>query len=65
MFKGVFLRLLEVQVKNRESAARSRARKQEYTAQLEVQVAKLREENRLLLEKVCYMILVQLLLLLC
>lgn len=44
--------LLSVQVKNRESAARSRARKQEYTAQLEVQVAKLREENRLLLEKV-------------
>lgn len=41
-----------MQVKNRESAARSRARKQEYTAQLEVQVAKLRQENRLLLEKV-------------
>ena len=41
-----------LQVKNRQSAARSRARKQEYTAQLEVQVAKLREENRLLLEKV-------------
>lgn len=39
-------------MKNRESAARSRARKQEYTAQLEVQVAKLRQENRLLLEKV-------------
>lgn len=44
--------LIPAQVKNRESAARSRARKQEYTAQLEVQVAKLREENRLLLEKV-------------
>ena len=41
-------------MKNRESAARSRARKQEYTAQLEVQVAKLREENRLLLEKVSH-----------
>lgn len=41
-------------MKNRESAARSRARKQEYTAQLEVQVAKLRQENRLLLEKVVH-----------
>lgn len=44
-----------VQVKNRESAARSRARKQEYTAQLEVQVAKLRQENRLLLEKASFL----------
>jgi hypothetical protein len=39
-------------VKNRESAARSRARKQEYTAQLEVRVAQLEEQNRRLLEKV-------------
>jgi hypothetical protein len=43
-----------VQVKNRESAARSRARKQEYTLQLETQVAQLQEENRILLEKVNY-----------
>ena len=44
--------LCRLQVKNRESAARSRARKQEYTAQLEVQVAELKEENRRLMEKV-------------
>ncbi|GAB4819854.1 hypothetical protein N2152v2_006900 [Parachlorella kessleri] len=33
-------------IKNRESAARSRARRQEYTAALEQQVAQLREQNK-------------------
>ena len=41
-----------VQVKNRESAARSRQRKQEYTADLEEQVNLLKEENKALLQKV-------------
>ena len=41
-----------MQVKNRESAARSRQRKQEYTADLEEQVNQLKEQNRLLLQKV-------------
>lgn len=41
-----------VQVKNRESAARSRARKQEYTASLEAQVEELKAANRELLERV-------------
>lgn len=34
-----------LQIKNRESAARSRARRQEYTASLEQQVAALRQQN--------------------
>lgn len=33
-------------IKNRESAARSRARKQAYTTELEAEVAKLKEENQ-------------------
>lgn len=41
-----------MQVKNRESAARSRQRKQEYTADLEEQVNQLKEQNRLLLQRV-------------
>ncbi|KAJ8771759.1 hypothetical protein K2173_028057 [Erythroxylum novogranatense] len=38
-------------IKNRESAARSRARKQAYTMELEAEVAKLNEENKELLKK--------------
>ncbi|XP_068637997.1 ABSCISIC ACID-INSENSITIVE 5-like protein 5 isoform X2 [Aristolochia californica] len=38
-------------IKNRESAARSRARKQAYTMELEAEVAKLKEENQLLQKK--------------
>ncbi|XP_039040021.1 ABSCISIC ACID-INSENSITIVE 5-like protein 7 [Hibiscus syriacus] len=38
-------------IKNRESAARSRARKQAYTLELEAEVAKLKETNRELREK--------------
>ncbi|XP_071738601.1 bZIP transcription factor 46-like [Rutidosis leptorrhynchoides] len=38
-------------IKNRESAARSRARKQAYTLELEVEVAKLKELNNELLKK--------------
>lgn len=38
-------------IKNRESAARSRARKQAYTTELEAEVAKLKEENEKLLKK--------------
>ncbi|KAK3231369.1 hypothetical protein Dsin_003250 [Dipteronia sinensis] len=38
-------------IKNRESAARSRARKQAYTMELEAEVAKLKEENQELREK--------------
>ncbi|KAJ9166240.1 hypothetical protein P3X46_021018 [Hevea brasiliensis] len=38
-------------IKNRESAARSRARKQAYTLELETEVAKLKEENQELLKK--------------
>ncbi|KAJ6675831.1 CAMP-RESPONSE ELEMENT BINDING PROTEIN-RELATED [Salix viminalis] len=38
-------------IKNRESAARSRARKQAYTMELEAEVAKLKEENEELLKK--------------
>ncbi|XP_047316366.1 bZIP transcription factor 23 [Impatiens glandulifera] len=38
-------------IKNRESAARSRARKQAYTMELEAEVAKLKEENEQLRKK--------------
>ncbi|XAR61894.1 hypothetical protein NMG60_11016440 [Bertholletia excelsa] len=38
-------------IKNRESAARSRARKQAYTMELEAEVAKLKEENEELCKK--------------
>ncbi|KAJ0604099.1 putative transcription factor bZIP family [Helianthus annuus] len=38
-------------IKNRESAARSRARKQAYTMELEAEVAKLKEENQELKRK--------------
>lgn len=38
-------------IKNRESAARSRARKQAYTLELEAEVAKLREQNQDLWKK--------------
>ncbi|XP_058097166.1 bZIP transcription factor TRAB1-like isoform X2 [Magnolia sinica] len=38
-------------IKNRESAARSRARKQAYTMELEAEVAKLKEENKELQKK--------------
>ncbi|XP_058089526.1 bZIP transcription factor 46 isoform X2 [Magnolia sinica] len=38
-------------IKNRESAARSRARKQAYTMELEAEVAKLKEENNELQKK--------------
>ncbi|GKB46641.1 abscisic acid-insensitive 5-like protein 7 isoform X1 [Tanacetum coccineum] len=38
-------------IKNRESAARSRARKQAYTLELEAEVAKLKEMNNELLQK--------------
>lgn len=41
-----------VQVKNRESAARSRQRKQEYTADLEEQVNQLKDQNKALLQRV-------------
>ncbi|KAJ4965945.1 hypothetical protein NE237_017794 [Protea cynaroides] len=39
-------------IKNRESAARSRARKQAYTMELEAEVANLKEENQKLQQKV-------------
>ncbi|CAL8464635.1 g4170 [Coccomyxa elongata] len=45
-------RLQKRMVKNRESAARSRQRKQQYTASLEQQVDELKQQNRELLEKV-------------
>ncbi|XP_074280473.1 ABSCISIC ACID-INSENSITIVE 5-like protein 5 [Silene latifolia] len=38
-------------IKNRESAARSRARKQAYTMELEQEIAKLKEENQELIRK--------------
>ncbi|CAM0947857.1 unnamed protein product [Alopecurus aequalis] len=38
-------------IKNRESAARSRARKQAYTNQLELELARLRKENAMLRER--------------
>lgn len=37
-----------MQIKNRESAARSRAKRVEYTSALEVQVEQLREQNKAL-----------------
>ncbi|KAK3151907.1 hypothetical protein QOZ80_2BG0151920 [Eleusine coracana subsp. coracana] len=37
-------------IKNRESAARSRARKQSYTNELELELAQLRRENAMLLK---------------
>ncbi|XP_075508045.1 ABSCISIC ACID-INSENSITIVE 5-like protein 5 isoform X1 [Primulina tabacum] len=46
-------------IKNRESAARSRARKQAYTMELEAEVAKLKEENQELEKKQAKMIEIQ------
>eukprot|EP00884_Botryococcus_braunii_P002624 jgi/Botrbrau1/12362/Bobra.0239s0011.1 len=45
------LRQQKRMVKNRESAARSRMRKQQYTTSLEVQVAELRKKNMELMEQ--------------
>ena len=44
--------LLRTQVKNRESAARSRARKAAHTSQLESQVEALKAENRALRQRI-------------
>ena len=41
-----------LQIKNRESAARSRAKRVEYTSALEAQVEQLREQNKALRTKV-------------
>jgi hypothetical protein len=38
-------------IKNRESAARSRARKQAYTNELEMELAQLRRENQMLIKR--------------
>ncbi|CAH9091420.1 unnamed protein product [Cuscuta europaea] len=46
-------------IKNRESAARSRARKQAYTTDLEQEVAKLKEENKQLRKKQAEMLEMQ------
>ncbi|KAG6470905.1 ABSCISIC ACID-INSENSITIVE 5-like protein 5 [Zingiber officinale] len=46
-------------IKNRESAARSRARKQAYTMELEAEVAKLKEQNQELLKKQTEMMEIQ------
>ncbi|KAG8390018.1 hypothetical protein BUALT_Bualt01G0039600 [Buddleja alternifolia] len=46
-------------IKNRKSAARSRARKQAYTSELEAEVAKLKEENEELRKKQAEMIELQ------
>ncbi|KAL3155451.1 Alpha-L-arabinofuranosidase [Trebouxia sp. C0009 RCD-2024] len=46
------MRMQKRMVKNRESAARSRQRKQEYTADLEEQVNQLKEQNKALLQRV-------------
>ncbi|XP_073152333.1 ABSCISIC ACID-INSENSITIVE 5-like protein 5 isoform X2 [Henckelia pumila] len=46
-------------IKNRESAARSRARKQAYTSELEAEVAKLKEENQELQKKQADLVEVQ------
>lgn len=45
-------RLQERKVKNRESAARSRNRRQQYTDELEHEVQKLTEDNEALQQKV-------------
>ncbi|KAK3261294.1 hypothetical protein CYMTET_29790 [Cymbomonas tetramitiformis] len=45
-------RIQKRMVKNRESAARSRARKQAYTSELEQEVAQLKQQNKKILEKV-------------
>lgn len=52
ILRNVSLLNFVVQVKNRESAARSRQRKQEYTADLEEQVNQLKEQNKALLQRV-------------
>lgn len=52
MLDSASLLHFSVQVKNRESAARSRQRKQEYTADLEEQVNQLKEQNKALLQRV-------------
>lgn len=41
-----------VQIRNRESAARSRAKRQEYTSTLEKRVQSLRDENKSLRTKI-------------
>ncbi|XP_074579552.1 bZIP transcription factor 46-like [Curcuma longa] len=46
-------------IKNRESAARSRARKQAYTMELEAEIAKLKEQNQELQEKQAEMMEIQ------
>ncbi|KAF9606363.1 hypothetical protein IFM89_025031 [Coptis chinensis] len=62
-YSGVVEKIVERRqrrmIKNRESAARSRARKQAYTMQLEAEVAKLKEENNELLKKQAEIIEVQ------
>ncbi len=45
-----------VQVKNRESAARSRQRKQAYTSELEEKVEQLQQQNADLLQKVGHVV---------
>ncbi|CAD6252268.1 unnamed protein product [Miscanthus lutarioriparius] len=57
-------------IKNRESAARSRAQRQAYTNELELELAQLRRENEMLIKHhqelnplvlhVCYLLLVRL-----
>ncbi|CAK9875554.1 unnamed protein product, partial [Sphagnum jensenii] len=46
-------------IKNRESAARSRARKQAYTVELEAEVSQLKEENMKLRKQQAHMIFLQ------
>ncbi|CAM0947858.1 unnamed protein product [Alopecurus aequalis] len=45
-------------VKNRESAVRSRSRKQAYTNQLELELARLKRENAMLIKRHAYLALV-------
>ena len=45
-----------MQVKNRESAARSRQRKQAYTSELEEKVEQLQQQNADLLQKVGHLV---------